>query len=99
MTGVSGASVVVRSTTRIRFAFSSSTNWVSTLDCFSAMFPSVTPNPGSFSLVLPQRLQRPLELEAVLQQRQIHVERFRSDRLDLRNDCRQLAARQGVGHR
>ena len=28
-------------------------------------------------------LQRPLELEAVLQQRQIHVERFGPDRLDL----------------
>ena len=43
------------------------------------------------ALLPPQRFQRSLELEAVLQQRQIHVERLRSHRLDLRDDRRQLS--------
>src|SRR6516165_4732243 len=46
--------------------------------------------------LLPQRLKRTLELEAVLQQRQIHVERLGANRLDLADDSRQRLACQCV---
>src|SRR6516165_9107528 len=74
---------------RIRFAFSSSTGWANTPDFPSAMFASLARSAVHVFLALPQCLQRALELETILEQRQIHVERLGSNRLDLGDDGRQ----------
>src|SRR5579859_5270527 len=59
----------------------------------SSFLPLGTPRSDSLCR-LPKRLQRPLELEAVFQQRQIHMERLGANGLDLRDDGRERGARQ-----